>query len=159
MTNVEPTSPRPADGRTDRADHSSQRTVALSRVSVGRFRATNVRGGTLETAADGTADFTPVELLLVAIGGCTGMDVDALTTRRAEPDAFQITVDADKIRDSNGNHLQDIVITFRVAFPDGTGGDAATAVLPAAAQRSHDRLCTVSRTVQLGAQVGTRIES
>ncbi len=100
-----------------------------------------------------------MELLLVAIGGCTGMDVDALTTRRAEPDSFEITVDADKIRDSGGNHLQDIVISFRVAFPEGAGGDAARALLPEAAQRSHDRLCTVSRTVQLGAQVGTRIES
>jgi len=49
-------------------------------------------------------------------------------------------------------------VTFRLKFPDGEGGDAARALLPEAVQRSHDRLCTVSRTVQLGTAVTTRIE-
>jgi putative redox protein len=30
--------------------------------------------------------------------------------------------------------------------------------VPEAVQRSHDRLCTVSRTVELGTAVATRIE-
>jgi uncharacterized OsmC-like protein len=49
-------------------------------------------------------------------------------------------------------------VTFRLTFPDGEGGDAARALLPEAVQRSHDRLCTVSRTVELGTPVTTGIE-
>ena len=134
------------------------RTVALDRTGAGTFRATNVRGGTVEIASDGSPTFTPVELLLVAIGACTGMDVDAITARRAVPDDFAITVDGHKIRDAGGNRLTGIAVTFRVSFPDGDGGDAARAVLPEAVRRSHDRLCTVSRTVELGTPVTTTVQ-
>ena len=61
--------------------------------------------------------------------------------------------------DDAGNRLTDIVVTFRIRFPDGERGDAARALLPDAVRKSHDRLCTVSRTVELGTPIGTRIES
>jgi uncharacterized OsmC-like protein len=67
-------------------------------------------------------------------------------------------VEADKVRDENGNHLTGVEVTFRVTFPDGEAGDAARALLPDAVQRSHDRLCTVGRTVELPTPVGTQIE-
>ena len=41
--------------------------------------ATNDRGGSVVMVSDGGSDLTPVELLLAALGGCTAMDVDALT--------------------------------------------------------------------------------
>jgi putative redox protein len=50
------------------------------------------------------------------------------------------------------------VVTFRVAFPDGEGGDKARAILPEVVQISHDRLCTVSRTVELGTPITPHIE-
>jgi putative redox protein len=50
------------------------------------------------------------------------------------------------------------VITFRVSFPDGEAGDRARVVLPDAVQKSHDRLCTVSRTIELGTPIANRIE-
>jgi putative redox protein len=74
-----------------------------------------------------------------------------------EQQAFEVHVDAEKVRDDAGNHLADIVVTFRVRFPDGEGGDKARALLPDAVRKSHDRLCTVSRTVELGTPVETRI--
>jgi uncharacterized OsmC-like protein len=49
-------------------------------------------------------------------------------------------------------------VTFRVAFPASADGDAAREVLPDAVRKSHDRICTVARTIELGAPVGTRIE-
>jgi len=61
------------------------------------------------------------------------------------------------VADEHGNHLEDIVITFRVTYPEGEGGDAARAILPDIVKKSHDRLCTVSRTVMLGADVRTVI--
>ena len=41
----------------------------------------------------------------------------------------------------------------------GENGDTARALVPHAVQRSRDRLCTVSRTVELGAPIATYIES
>lgn len=137
---------------------SAHRSVRLERVQTGRYTAINARGGQISVSTGDDTDFTPVELLLVAMGGCTAADVDFLTSRRAEPDRFEVLVDAEKVRDEHGNHLTDLVMTFRVSFPDGEAGDQARVVLPDAVQKSHDRLCTVSRTIELGTPIATRIE-
>jgi putative redox protein len=70
-----------------------------------------------------------------------------------------VEVAGDKVRDESGNRMQELSVTFRLKFPDDQGGDAARALVPEAVQRSHDRLCTVSRTVELGTPVATRIET
>ena len=134
------------------------RRVDIERVGPSRFALVNSRGTRLAIGTSDGDDFTPVELLLGAIGGCSAIDVDILTTRRSEPTSFTASVTARKIRNDDGNQLDDIVLTFRVAFPPGTAGDAARDVLPKAVQRSHDQLCTVSRTVELGAEVAVVVE-
>ena len=136
----------------------SHRTVSITRTSAGRYTAVNGRGGTLDFGTGDVEDFTPVELLLAAIGGCTAVDVDVFTTRRAEPESFVVQVGGDKVRDGGGNRMEELSVTFRLKFPHGEGGDAARALVREAVQRSHDRLCTVSRTVELGTPVATRIE-
>jgi putative redox protein len=137
------------------AGDDNRRSVRLERIGASRFRATNVRGGTLEVGGGDPDDrtFTPVELLMVAMAGCSGIDVDILTSRRSEPTRFEIGVEAEKVRDERGNHLDDIVVTFAVSFPEGAAGDAAREVLPDAVRRSHERLCTVTRTVALPTHV------
>jgi putative redox protein len=137
---------------------STRRSITVRRTRPGQFTLANDRGGQIVIGGGSDADFTPTELLLAAIGACTAIDVDILTSRRAEPDSFDVQVDADKIRDDDGNRLTDIAVTFRIRFPDGEGGDAARTLLPDAAKRSHDRLCTVGRTVELGTPIATRIE-
>jgi uncharacterized OsmC-like protein len=131
------------------------RTVEIERLSLGRYRATNPRGGTLTFGGD--TEFSPIELLLVALGGCGAMDVDHITVKRAEPSSFRVTVTGDKIREDDGNRMTNVAVTFDVTFPDGDDGDAARAMLPRAVTKSHDRLCTVSRTVQAGTPVVNRI--
>ena len=99
-------------------------------------------------------EFTPVELLLAAIGGCAAIDVDLITSRRAEPVEFHVQVSGDKIRDDAGqNRMQNLAVTFTVRFAEGEAGDAARATLPDAVEMSHRRLCTVSRTVEDGTPV------
>ena len=137
---------------------SAHRGVRLERIENSRYTAINDRGGQITIGRGDGTDFTPVDLLLAAIGSCTAIDVDILTSRRAEPDKFEILVDAEKVRDEGGNHLTDLLVTFRIAFPDGEQGDKARALLPDAVKKSHDRLCTVSRTVELGTPIATRIE-
>ena len=134
------------------------RRVDVERVGPSRFELVNSRGTRISIGTSDGDDFTPVELLLGAIGGCSAIDVDILTTRRSEPTSFTATVTGRKIRNDDGNQLDDIELTFRVAFPPGDAGDAARDVLPKAVQRSHDQLCTVSRTVELGAEVTVVVE-
>ncbi|NUT33491.1 MAG: OsmC family protein [Hamadaea sp.] len=136
----------------------SFRSVEIERTSVGKYIATNVRGGTLAFGTGDDVTFTPVELLLAAIAGCTAIDVDLVASRRAEPVEFRVRMTGDKIRDeAGGNRMTNLALEFSVVFPEGPGGDAAREALPRLIQMSHDRLCTVSRTVELGAPVETRI--
>lgn len=137
---------------------TQHRSITIERTPDGGHTVTNSRGGQLTFASAEETAFTPVELLLAAIGGCTALDVAALTSRRAEPDEFRIVVNANKVRDDDGNRLTDIEVVFHVRFPDTPEGDAAREILPAMVKRSHDRLCTVSRTVELGTPVAARIE-
>ncbi|MDQ1628370.1 MAG: putative redox protein [Actinomycetota bacterium] len=137
---------------------TTRRSVMVERTGNGRFRVTNQRGGHITIGSGGDGDFSPTELLLAAIGGCTAIDVDVLTARRSEPEAFTVRVDATKLRDDEGNRLTDIDVTFHVRFPDDEGGASASAVLPDVVRRSHDRLCTVGRTVELGTPIATHID-
>ena len=139
------------------ATSSDHREITVSRTTSGRYTAVNARGGQISLGTGGDSDFTPVELLLVAIGGCTAVDVDLVTSRRAEPTGFDVLVGADKIRDGEGNRLTGIEVTFRVTFPAGEAGDRARAVLPDIIRQSHDRLCSVGRTVEIGTPIATRI--
>lgn len=136
-------------------DH--HRSVTVDREGPGRFRVTNARGGSLCIGTGDDADFTPTELLLAAIGGCTAIDVDALTSRRADPEAFGIVTSARKVREASGNRLTDLETHVSATFPEGAAGDAARTILPDAVQRSHDRLCTVGRTVELGSPIRTHV--
>jgi putative redox protein len=97
---------------------SVHRNVTVRRIANGQFTITNARGGQI-TFGSSEIDFTPTELLLGAIGGCTAIDVDILTSRRAEPDSFRVLVGAEKIRDASGNRLTGIEVTFQIRFPAG----------------------------------------
>ncbi len=135
------------------------RTVTIERVGFARFRARNVRGGTLEMGegGDGT-DFTAIELLLTALAACSAGDVDYITNRRAEPESFAVEAKGHKTKDDAGNRMTGLELTFRVRFPAGADGDSARRMLPVAVRQSHDRLCTVSRTVEVGSPVAVSVE-
>jgi putative redox protein len=140
------------------ATESTHRSLSVERIGPGRFAAVNSRGGRIVFGTGKDEEFTPTELLLIAVGGCTAIDIDILTSRRSEPESFEIAVGADKVRDETGNHLTNVEITYRISFPAGEDGDKARAILPDAVRQSHDRLCTVGRTVELPTPIATRIE-
>jgi uncharacterized OsmC-like protein len=85
------------------------------------------------------------------------VDVDIVTGRRSPAEMFEARVDAEYIRNVQGNILQDITLTMNVTFPPGAAGDAAREILPRAVRTSHDRTCTVSRTVEAGTPVTVQI--
>lgn len=138
---------------TTAAGDDTLRQVQLTKIGDGRFKVTNHRGGVVPVGSGADPDFTPVELLLAAIASCSSIDVDLITGKRAAATTFDVVAEGHKIRDGQGNRLTDLRLTFTVRFPEGDDGDRAREALPRAIGMSRDRLCTVSRTVQLATPV------
>ena len=131
----------------------AKRTVSLRRESEGVYVATNAAGAEL-TFGHNSGGFGSVELLLAAILGCSSTDADVMTSRRVEPEHFEVTAVADKVSGgADGAILRDIRLTFDLRFPEGDDGDKARARVGAALKTAHDKTCTVSRTVENGAHV------
>ena len=137
-------------------EETSQRTVTVRREALGEYVATNERGATLRFGMNVDDGFRPVELLLAAVAGCSGIDVDVMTSRRAEPEKFEITTEATVVKNDEGNILRDIVATFDLLFPEGEDGDKARARVKSALRTAHEKTCTVSRTIEGGASVELR---
>ncbi len=138
---------------TGTTDAGTLRTVDLAKIGEHLFAATNVRGGTIRIGEGEDADFSPVELLLTAMAACGALDVDYITGKRAPFETVAARAEGHKIRDSDGNHLVGLRVTYDVTFPEGEAGDAAREILPTAIERSQNRLCTVGRTLTLGSPV------
>jgi uncharacterized OsmC-like protein len=132
---------------------NDHRWVTLDRLDEGIYLARNARGHELRFGSNDPDGFTPVEVFLASIAACTAVDVDVVTGRRSPATEFQSRMDATYVRDEAGNRLTDITMTLHVRFPEGDAGDAAREILPRVAQTSHDRTCTVSRTIEAGTPV------
>lgn len=137
-------------------NESSRRAVTLRNTGPGTFAVVNDRGGTLNIGDGSNGDFKPTELLLAAIGGCAALGIEFLIRKSSSFEYFAVDVRANKIHDENGNRLVDIEATFDAEFPDDDGGERARSYLPTALQQSHDKLCTVTRTVVSGTPVAFR---
>lgn len=111
----------------------------------GGFVARNDRGA--EVAMGGGEEegvFTPVELLLAALGGCNIVTVEPLTSQRGHRLArLAMTVQADKVEPTL---LGPITITYDVEFPEGN--EKAAEVFRAVAHRVEEKYCTVSRALR-----------
>ena len=131
----------------------SLRRVDVVRTAVGRYVARNSAGAELEFG-QGDGLLSPVELLLAALAGCSSIDVDTVTSRSAEPLEFNVTATGHKVIEANkANRLEDLNLSFNFAFPDTDGGRKAAGLVERLVGLSHDKYCTVSRTVEHGTPV------
>ena len=134
------------------------RSVDISRLAKGVYVATNRHGVKMVFGHDNTQMFSPVELMLTAIAGCSGTDIDFITSKRSEPSSFSLRITGEKMRDEDGkNHVANISFTVDIDFPEGEDGDAARAVLERSVHQSHDRLCSVSQTIVRGTPIAVEI--
>lgn len=141
--------PRPID-----PDDPQRRAIALTRKGLHHYVATSQATGASIEFGKGDGLVTPVELLLAAIAGCTGYDMDGPATRRSEPDTFEADVESRMLKDDAGaQHLEDITVTWHLRYPDTEGGRQAQQLLPQLLRQSHDRLCTVSITIERGTPI------
>lgn len=127
---------------------STMRSVHLTRTGALEYRAENPRGGVISLGEGQNSDFTPVELLLVALGGCNAVSIEALT-KRAEPRRFDIAVEGQKVKDTDGGtQLEDLVVTIDIRFESDEDGRKMADRVPDAIEKVHHRICTVSRTIE-----------
>lgn len=120
--------------------------VSMERVGEKHYRATNANGDTIEFGA-GEGLLSPVELLLAAVAGCAAVDVDVVTSRRSEPERFTVDVEGDRVLEQGASRLASVRALFDVRFPDDEKGKQAQSMVERLVAISHDKECTVSRTV------------
>jgi uncharacterized OsmC-like protein len=137
------------------SDNSDRRTVSLERTAKAGYVIRNNRGGEIVVGTAEGDRFTPVELFLGALAACGAIDLDLITSKRAEPERMRARAEGHKVRDEFGNRLVGLTVTFDVTFPDTDAGDEARAVVPRTIEQIEERLCTVSRTVATGTPVAT----
>lgn len=122
------------------------RSVELSRVGTGHYRAHNNYGAGIEFGQGG-GPLTPVDLLLAVIAGCSSIDVDTATSRSSEPSGFRVDATARKVTEDGANRVDDINLSFNLAFDD-EGGRKAASMVERLVELSHEKYCTVSRTAE-----------
>ena len=122
--------------------------VRVERTEDGGFRATNARGAEGRIGAgEEEGAFTPVELLLAAVGGCNIVTVEPLTAKRGQRlIRLAMTVESEKVEP---NLLGPVTVTYDVEVPS----EQADEVFRAVADRVHAKYCTVSRSLQEGTEV------
>ncbi|MFF4992610.1 OsmC family protein [Streptosporangium saharense] len=129
----------------------------MARMNVERtengFVARNDRGAEVVMGSgDEQGVFTPVELLLAALGGCNIVTVEPLTAKRGHRLVrLAMTVQAEKVEPTL---LGPITVTYDVELPEGD--DEADEVFRAVARRVEEKYCTVSRALR--GQTEVRLE-
>jgi putative redox protein len=122
---------------------------AMAQVRVERtedgFVARNDRGAEVAMGGgDEQGVFTPVELLLAALGGCNIVTVEPLTAQRGHRMVrLAMTVQSEKVEAAK---LGPITITYDVELPEGD--EKAAEVLRAVAHRVEEKYCTVSQALR-----------
>lgn len=132
------------------------RSVELTRTATGRYTVRNDAGAEIEFG-QGEGLLSPVELLLAAIAGCSSIDVDTVTARSAEPTTFRVAASGHKLVEDGANRMDGLHLSFDVAFPDTPGGRKAAGLVERLVELSHDKYCTVSRTVERGTAVTSEV--
>lgn len=126
--------------------------VDVTRLGETHYRATNPKGASIEFGRQ-EGLLTPVELLLAAVAGCSSVDVDVVTSRRTQPEKFDVHVEADRVNEDGASRLSRVSLSFDLNFPDTPEGQQAAKMVDNLLRLSKEKDCTVSRTVELPTEV------
>ncbi|MDV2426341.1 hypothetical protein RAE04_06795 [Corynebacterium sp. CTNIH16] len=84
----------------------------------------------------------------MTVAECSTVNVDIVNSRRAEPKAFDVHVEGDRINEDGASHLSEVHVGFDLSFPDTPEGNQARRMVDNLIRSSHEKDCTVSRTVE-----------
>jgi putative redox protein len=109
----------------------------------------------MDTAAAGGDDTAakPMEILLMAMGGCTGMDVISILRKmRIEVDGLEIRIAGDRSAEHPKVFTEvEMVYKFR-------GKDLPAEKIKHAVELSQEKYCPVSATLRYAARIAYKIE-
>jgi len=106
----------------------------------------------LSTPAEGVG-MKPSELLLVAVGSCTAVDVVSILEKKRMPlDSLEIIVDAEQQQEPPWT-FRKINIHYKLS-----GAGLTEKAVEQAIQLSEEKYCSVSATVREAAQITTSFE-
>ena len=126
------------------------RRITMTADGHGAAVATNRHGVELTIDPQGEHGFTPVELLLAALGSCGAIDVALLMRKQRDPvRSMTIEVDGEKAADHRMTWL-------RVSY--AFEGEHDPAKLDRALTKTAEDLCSVSRTIRAGTPVEHRVQ-
>lgn len=102
-------------------------------------------------AGGGDAGLRPGEMVLMALAGCTGIDVASLLKKmRVEFDSFEIGIEAE-VAENYPKKFTKIIVEYRV-----TGRDIPEDKLQRAINLSRETYCSVSAQLRPGAEIEYR---
>lgn len=94
---------------------------------------------------------SPMQLVLMGLGGCTSMDVlSILKKMKQEPTSFRVEVDAERDQENVPSVFTDIVVHFILE------GDLREEMIMKAIHLSMDKYCSVSRMLEKTAKINCR---
>ncbi|HSN49888.1 MAG TPA: OsmC family protein [Bacteroidales bacterium] len=105
-----------------------------------------------ESAGGNNLGPKPKPLLLVALGGCTAMDVISILKKmRIEPTYFNVKVDGE-VTEEHPKHFTKIKLIYEFR-----GKDLPLEKLQKAIDLSHERYCGVSETLRKSVEITSEI--
>jgi uncharacterized OsmC-like protein len=111
--------------------------------------ATNRHGTTLRIDQEGLTGFSPLELLLAALGSCGAVDVALLMRKQRDPvGTMTVEVQGEKV----DTRMQWLRVTYRF------GEDHDQRKVDRAVTKTAEDLCSVSRTIRMSAPVDHVVE-
>jgi uncharacterized OsmC-like protein len=119
--------------------------VNVVRTLDGDYVGSNDRGARVaigSSTEDGV--FSPVELLLIALGGCELVTIEPLTAKRGHRLAkLAVTVTAEKVEPTK---LGALTSTYEIELP--SDDEEAAEIFRSVAHRVHENHCTVGRALR-----------
>jgi putative redox protein len=105
----------------------------------------------MDTAAEKTAN-SPMELVLIALCGCTASDVVGILQKKREPfTSLEVSAEGNRAADYPQVYTE-IKVTYRV------GGKVSRKAMQDAVRLSKEKYCSVSAMLEKSAKISVHIE-
>jgi putative redox protein len=117
-----------------------------------RFDGSASSGHTIVVDGDKAAGNSPMELILIALCGCTGYDVVSILEKKREPfTSLEVRAQGERAADPPSVYTE-IRLTYRVA------GKVSRKSVEDAVRLSKEKYCSVSAMLEKTANITTQIE-
>jgi len=117
-----------------------------------RFVAQSGSGHAIVVDGDKKTANSPMELVLIALCGCTGYDVASILTKKREPfSSLEVSAEAERATEPPTVYTQ-IKVTYRV------GGNVSKKSMEDAVRLSKQKYCSVSAMLEKTANITVEIQ-